>query len=139
MLPAPLQKTPQISPIFISDKVTLPVSREKGAKFPLVCAEWDDRGSFSPTAAGKLVGGGRVGSDPPRQGAMNPPLQKLGPPPLAPLVFPAIGAAHVHRTVHFLPSFLRSRYLAPSVMRNGSVRLRIKAIETAPAPAGRRP
>jgi hypothetical protein len=35
MRPAPLQKTPQISPIFISDKVALHVSREKDGKLRL--------------------------------------------------------------------------------------------------------
>src|SRR6266436_1549135 len=35
MLPAPRQKPPQISPIFISDKVTLHVSREKDGKLRL--------------------------------------------------------------------------------------------------------
>jgi hypothetical protein len=35
MLPAPRQKQPQISPIFISDKVTLHVSREKDGKLRL--------------------------------------------------------------------------------------------------------
>ncbi len=42
MLPAPRQKAPQISPIFISDKVTLRVSREKDGKLRLVYAGWDD-------------------------------------------------------------------------------------------------
>jgi hypothetical protein len=36
MTPTPQRKTVQISPIFISDKVTLHVSREKGAKFRLI-------------------------------------------------------------------------------------------------------
>src|SRR5262245_64875016 len=35
MLPAPRQKQPQISPILISDKVTLHVSREKDGKLRL--------------------------------------------------------------------------------------------------------
>ena len=38
MLPAPRQKQPQISPIFISDKVTLHVSWEKDGKLRLVYA-----------------------------------------------------------------------------------------------------
>jgi hypothetical protein len=42
MRPAPQQKPPQISPIFISDKVTLHVSREKDGKSGLVDAGWDD-------------------------------------------------------------------------------------------------
>ena len=39
MLPAPRQKQPQISPIFISDKVTLHVSREKDGKSGLLYAQ----------------------------------------------------------------------------------------------------
>jgi hypothetical protein len=35
MAPTPLQKTPQISPIFISDKVTLAFSSEKDGKLRL--------------------------------------------------------------------------------------------------------
>ena len=38
MLPAPCQKQPQISPIFISDKVTLHASWEKDGKLRLVYA-----------------------------------------------------------------------------------------------------
>jgi hypothetical protein len=38
MRPAPREKPPQISPIFISDKVTLHVSREKDGKLHLVDA-----------------------------------------------------------------------------------------------------
>ena len=57
---------------------------------------------------GKFAGGGRV--DPTRWqgGAMTPP-QKLGPPSGHP-GFSSLGAAHVHRTLHFSSSFLRSRY-----------------------------
>jgi hypothetical protein len=42
MLPAPRQKPAQISPIFISDKVTLQVSREKDGNLRLGYAGWDD-------------------------------------------------------------------------------------------------
>jgi hypothetical protein len=45
---------------------------------------------------------------PPGTGS-RPPLKNRDPPG-TPLFYPAIGAAHVHRTVHFSPSFLRSRY-----------------------------
>jgi hypothetical protein len=38
-LPAPRQKLPEISPIFISDKVTLHVSREKEGKSGLLYAQ----------------------------------------------------------------------------------------------------
>jgi len=37
------------------------------------------------------------------------PLQKPGP-PSSPPVFSSLGAAHVHRTLHFSPSIFRSRY-----------------------------
>jgi hypothetical protein len=39
MTPTPQRKTVQISPIFISDKVTLPVSREKDGKSGLLYAQ----------------------------------------------------------------------------------------------------
>jgi hypothetical protein len=39
VLPAPRQKPPQISPIFISEKVTLHVSREKDGKSGLFYAQ----------------------------------------------------------------------------------------------------
>jgi hypothetical protein len=39
MAPTPLQKAPQISLIFISDKVTLHVSREKDEKSGLLYAQ----------------------------------------------------------------------------------------------------
>jgi hypothetical protein len=61
-------------------------------------------GRSARRAAGKLVGGRRLDPIPRQGGAMTPP-SKTRTPPLAPLVFPAIGAAHVHRTVHFSPSF----------------------------------
>ena len=48
MAPTPLQKTPQISPIFISDKVTLHVSREKDGKLRFVYAGWDDAKVVQP-------------------------------------------------------------------------------------------
>ena len=66
MLPAPRQKAPQISPIFISDKVTLHVSREKDGKLRLVYAGWDDAKVFSLTAAGKLAGGWKGETYPPQ-------------------------------------------------------------------------
>jgi hypothetical protein len=106
MLPAPRQKLPEISPIFISDKVTLHVSREKDGKLRLGYA---GMGRYEGRSAGRLrassQGGGR-GNPTPWQMT---PLQKLGPPP-APGFFPAIGAAPLRRTVHFSSSFLRSRY-----------------------------
>jgi hypothetical protein len=53
LTPTPQRKTVQISPIFISDKVTLHVSREKGAKFRLVCAGWDDTEVVQPDGCGQ--------------------------------------------------------------------------------------
>src|SRR5262249_50415760 len=58
------------------------------------------RRSFSRTAAGQLAEGGRVDPTPRQGGAMTPP-SKTRTPSGPPLVLPAIGAAHVHRTVHF--------------------------------------
>jgi hypothetical protein len=109
MLPAPCQKQPQISPIFISDKVTLPVSREKDGKLHLVDAGWDDTKVVPPDGYGQARRGVEGRNLPPTGGAMTP-LKKLRPPSGPPWFFPAIGAAHVHRAVHFSPSFLRSRY-----------------------------
>jgi hypothetical protein len=72
MLPAPRQKLPEISPIFISDKVTLHVSREKDGKLHLVDAGWDDTKVVPRTAAGKLAGGWKGETYPPTGGAMTP-------------------------------------------------------------------
>ena len=62
MAPTPLQKTPQISPIFISDKVTLHVSRERTRKMHLVDAGWDDTKVVQPDGCGQ---GRRVDPTPP--------------------------------------------------------------------------
>jgi hypothetical protein len=72
--PAPLQKTPQISPIFKADTVRLHVSREKDGKLHLVDAGGTIRRSFSRTAAGKFAGGGRA-KPTPTGGAMTPPFK----------------------------------------------------------------
>jgi hypothetical protein len=110
MLPAPRQKQPQISPIFISDKVTLHVSREKDGKLHLVDAGWGDAKALQPDGCGQARRGRKGGSYPPAGGS-DDPLSKTRT-PSGPLVFsPAIGAAPSHRTVHFSPSFLRSRYM----------------------------
>ena len=74
-------------------------------KLRLAYAGWDDTRSFRRTAAGKLAGGWKGGSYPPAGGSDDPP-SKTRTPLRPPLVFPAIGGAHVHRTVHFSPSFL---------------------------------
>src|SRR5439155_10400613 len=59
--PAPYQKQPPISPIFISDKVTLHVSREKDGKLHLVDAGWDDTKVVPPDGCGQARrGGGRA-------------------------------------------------------------------------------
>jgi hypothetical protein len=52
MQPAPRQKPPQISPIFIADKVSLAVSREKDGKLHLVDAGWDDTKVVPPDGCG---------------------------------------------------------------------------------------
>jgi hypothetical protein len=51
--PAPREKPPQISPIFISDKVTLHVSREKDGKLHLVDARRDDAEVVQPDRCGQ--------------------------------------------------------------------------------------
>jgi hypothetical protein len=72
MLPAPRQKQPQISPIFISDKVTLHVSRGKDGKLRL---RYAGMGRYEGRSAGRLrassqgVGGG---SYPPCGEALTP-------------------------------------------------------------------
>jgi hypothetical protein len=48
MRPAPRERPPQISPIFISDKVSLAVSREKDGKLRLVYGGWDDAKVVEP-------------------------------------------------------------------------------------------
>jgi hypothetical protein len=53
---APRPKPPQISPIFISDKVTLHVSREKDGKLRLVYAAWDDHMVVQPDSCGQARG-----------------------------------------------------------------------------------
>jgi hypothetical protein len=46
----------------------------------------------------------------PWQGGRDDPPSKTRTPLRPPWFFQLWGAAHVHRTVHFSPSFLRSRY-----------------------------
>jgi hypothetical protein len=73
MRPAPREKPPQTSPIFISDKVTLHVSREKGGK---LCLGYAGMGRSEGRSAGWLRAsswGGRVKSYPLAGGAMTPP------------------------------------------------------------------
>jgi hypothetical protein len=89
--------------------VRLHVSREKDKEIALGRCRM---GRYEGRSAGRL----RASSQgvegwilPPAGGAMTPP-SKTRTPFRPPLVSPAIGAAHVHRTVHFSPSFLRSRY-----------------------------
>jgi hypothetical protein len=79
MLPAPRQKLPEISPIFISDKVTLHVSREKDGKLHLVDAGWDDTKVVQPDGCGQARRGVEGRNLPPTGGAMTP-LKKLRPP-----------------------------------------------------------
>jgi hypothetical protein len=108
----PLQKTPQISTIFKADSVALDVSREKDGKSRLLYAGWDDTKVVQPDGCGQARRGWKSGFLPPGRES-DDPLQKTRTPSGPPLVFPAIGAAHVHRTAHFPPSFLTP------VVRNG--------------------
>ena len=73
MLPAPREKQPQISPIFISDKVTLPVSREKDGKLHLVDAGLDDTKVVQPNGYGQARRGWKGETYPPRQSDDPPP------------------------------------------------------------------
>jgi hypothetical protein len=118
MTPTPQRKTVQISPDFHQRQGHAP--RFAGKNSAWFAPNGTIGGSFSPTAAGKLVGGRRVGSDPPGR-EREPPLQKLGPPLRPPWFFQLWGAAHVHRTVYFSPLFfdVPLPVTAPCVMRNG--------------------
>jgi hypothetical protein len=78
MLPAPRQRLPEISPIFISDKVTLHVSQEKDRKLRLGYAGWDDAKVVQPDGCGQARRGVEGRNLPPTGGAM-PPLKKLIP------------------------------------------------------------
>jgi hypothetical protein len=51
MRPTPLAQKLRIAPIFIADKVSLAVSREKDGKLWIVYAEWDD---YERRSAGRL-------------------------------------------------------------------------------------
>jgi radical SAM superfamily enzyme YgiQ (UPF0313 family) len=78
--PTPLQKTPQISPIFKADTVRLHVSREKDGKLRLVHARRDDAKIVQLDGCGQARRGWKGGILPPARVAVDPPLQKLGPP-----------------------------------------------------------
>jgi hypothetical protein len=66
--------------------------------------------SFSPTAADKLAGGSKSGSYPPAGGSDDPPFSKTRPPSGPPWFFSSYRCRSRHRTVHFSPWLLRSRY-----------------------------
>jgi hypothetical protein len=68
MRPAPREKPPQISPIFISDTVTLHVSREKDKEIALVDAGWDDTKVVHPNGCGQARRTSQRGSYPPGRG-----------------------------------------------------------------------
>jgi hypothetical protein len=89
MRPAPRQKPPQISPIFISDKVTPHVSREKDGKFRLVCAGWDDAKVVQPDGCGQARRGVEGGSYPLAGGSDDPPSKTRTPLRSPPWFFPA--------------------------------------------------
>jgi hypothetical protein len=102
MRPTPLQKAPQISPIFTADKVSLHISREKDGK---LTPDGTIRRSFGQTAAGKLAGRGKAKPTPGRgNGAL--PLKNRDPPGPPPSPAPLTRI----RTVYFSPSFLTPRY-----------------------------
>jgi hypothetical protein len=101
-----------IPPLFKADSANLTVWASKDGKLRMVYGGWDDAKERSAgrgaRTAREFAGGWRGGSYPPLGEALTP--LKNEDPPLTPPVSPAIGAAQVHRTVHFSPSFLRSRY-----------------------------
>jgi hypothetical protein len=107
---SPHRKSSQISPIFIGDSVTLQVSREKDGKLRFVYVDGTIRRSFSRTAAGKLRRGVEGWILPPGRASGDPPPLKTRTPLRPPPFFRYRCAAYVRRTVHFSPSFLRSRY-----------------------------
>jgi hypothetical protein len=78
MRPAPREKPPQISPIFISDKVTLHVSREKDGKWRLVYAGWHDAKVVQPDGCGQARRGWKGETYPPDK-AMTPPQKTKTP------------------------------------------------------------
>jgi hypothetical protein len=55
MFQAPRQKAPQISPIFISERVTLQVSHEKDGKLRVVYAGSDDAKVVQPNGCGGWI------------------------------------------------------------------------------------
>jgi hypothetical protein len=70
--PTPLQKAPQISPIFKADTVRLHVSREKDGKWRLVYAGWHDAKVVQPDGCGQARRTWKRGSYPRQGGAMTP-------------------------------------------------------------------
>ena len=85
----------QISPILIADSVTPAISHQKDGKPRAVYAGWGDAKVVEPSEIVEFRAS---------WGGCYPPLRTKDPPPFS----PATGAAHVHRTVHFAPSFLIS-------------------------------
>jgi hypothetical protein len=99
----PRQKQPQISPIFISDKVTLHVSPEKDKELHWSTPDGTIRRSFTRTVAGKLAGRRSVAPTP-RQGGAMTPLRKLGPPLRPPWFFTSYRCRSRASNGHFSPS-----------------------------------
>jgi hypothetical protein len=86
MAPTPLQKTPQIPPIFKAATGTLHVSREKDGKLHLVDAGWDNtKGRSTGRLRASSPGGGRAdptpgrGSDDPPSKTRPPSVMRNGP------------------------------------------------------------
>jgi hypothetical protein len=108
MAPTPLQKTPQISPIFKADSVTLHVSREKDGKLRLAYAGWDDTKVVQADGGGQARRGWKGGILPPAGEAVTP-LGKTETPLRPPWFFPSYRCRSRASKLHFLFSVLRSR------------------------------
>jgi hypothetical protein len=67
MAPTPQAQKLPIAPVFIADKVSLAVSREKDGKLRLVFAGWDEAKVVQPDGCGQARRGWKGGS-PRRQG-----------------------------------------------------------------------
>jgi hypothetical protein len=79
LAPPPLPQKLPIAPIFIADKVSLAVSREKDGKLRIVYASWDNANVVQPDGYGQAHGGG-MRILPPSLGEALTLSEKLGPP-----------------------------------------------------------
>jgi hypothetical protein len=85
------------------------LSRVKQCSKPTSTAAVKSRRLVPSDGCGQARRGGRADPTPGR-GSDDSPPSKTSTPLRPPPFFPAISAAHVHRTVHFSPLFLTSRY-----------------------------